>query len=326
MLELAKCTELPVAGAEKAGGKAAWIDFSEEEAGEGLAALGIPPELFEKFEEADYPAYEEREEWTGVVFLELDYKEGVKKRRVHAYFNERVLATVGAEREFASFLETAREKRLRSVKKEEIIVYLLQELAKGFEYLTDRLEDEVEAIEEEVIKSAGSEVIRGLLDLKRSLLLANKVFWHTREFAFDLKLHKVKFLKIDPKLGHALDDISHMLIYLIDLNATYRDVLTDSLSVHHTMISNRINDKIKKLTAITILLAILGTASVVPNTIATIFGIPYFPIQADRVLATLAGFPILPWHIILLVILASIIVPAVWMLLWWEGLRPEAEG
>ncbi|MEM3031038.1 MAG: CorA family divalent cation transporter [Candidatus Micrarchaeia archaeon] len=325
VLDLGKCTEVPQPSAEKCRGRAAWADFSEEEAREGLASLEIPLEVFERLEEAEYPSYEELEAWTGVVFIDLDYKEGIKKRRVYAFFNERTLATVGAGEIFASFLKTAGEKRLRVVKKEAIIVYLLQELTKKFEYLANRLEDEVEGIEERVVKEAGGLVISNLLDLKRALLVANKVFWHTREFAFDLKVHRVKFLRVDERIGHALDDISHALIYLIDLNATYREVLTDSLDVHHAAISNRINEKIKRLTAITILLAILATASVVPNTVATIFGIPYFPIQSDRIIATLAGFSLFPWHVILFLILASVVIPAAWMLWWWQGFKPEAE-
>ncbi|MEM4389937.1 MAG: CorA family divalent cation transporter [Candidatus Micrarchaeia archaeon] len=325
VLDLGKCAEVPQPSAKECKGRAVWADFSEEEAREGLASFGIPLDAFERLEEAEYPSYEELEDWTGVVFIGLDYKEGIKKRRMYAFFNERMLVTVGADEILASFIKTAMEKRMRAVKKEIIIVYILQELTKKFEYLVDRLEDEVEVIEERVIKEVGSDAIVTLLDLKRALLLANKVFWHTREFAFDLKVHRVKFLKVDEMLGHALDDINHALIYLIDLNATYRDVLTDSLSVYHTAISNRINEKIKKLTAITILLTILATASVVPNTVATIFGIPYFPIQSDKALATLAGFSVFSWHIIVLVIFLTTVIPAIWMLRWWQSLKPEAE-
>jgi len=100
-----------------------------------------------------------------------------------------------------------------------------------------------------------------------------------------------------------------------------KETLTDTITIYQTNISNwlaeisnKINSSIKLLTWVMFLLTGLTLVITVPNTIATIFGIPSFGLSSS-----------VSAYIIELLI-ASILVPFLLFFVYWRVIKKKAEG
>ncbi len=205
---------------------------------------------------------------------------------------------------------------------ESALCYLLLTLSEANERLMEELELRAEGIQDKLIRKHEMHVSE-VLSFKRTILSVNKVLWHTREILFYLR--HCGILEFNPSDRAQLDEAHNSLLYCVDLNSTFREVLTDSLDVYHTIVSNKINKAIKRLTVITVVLAIIATITSIPNTIATILGIPYFPIDAKAKIAEVFGVGIYPWDLILLLLMLGSAIPSYMLFWWWDKVQKEGE-
>ncbi len=299
-----------------------WVDLEKNELVQ-LKKFGVPKYLYEQMEKASLPVYAEHKGFTYLVLIVPGLGKGheIARTHVHLIFTPTGLVSVGGAEYFESFRTTAREKELKSTSKEDALGYVVGEIVESFDRLNEGLEERTHAIEES-IESAADVSLGELFEIRRALLALNKVFWHTREFLFDLRLEKVANLAPGESARKSLEMAANEVIYAIDMNATYREILTDALDVHHAVVANRINERIKSLTYVTVLLTVLATVVLIPNTVATIFGIPYFPITASSAL-DIGGMSFPAWELVLFVLVLSAIIPAFLTLNWWRGLRKK---
>ncbi|MFQ5762839.1 MAG: magnesium transporter CorA family protein [Candidatus Bathyarchaeia archaeon] len=80
-----------------------------------------------------------------------------------------------------------------------------------------------------------------------------------------------------------------------------------------TTISMRDLEISTRLTKIITFLTVIATVLLLPNTIATIFGIPSFPLAADSTPFTIGQAKIFPWFLIIIAIIVSTLLPLVWL-------------
>jgi Mg2+ and Co2+ transporter CorA len=125
-------------------------------------------------------------------------------------------------------------------------------------------------------------------------------------------------IKIDAELMRQFDHIHDMFLYQMDIVTTQREVLTDALTIYETVlanrlasISNRINTSIKRLTFIMFFWTAMAVILSIPNTIATVLGIPEWPLTVDA------------WGIIATVLVLSMIIPSIWFYVYWKRLKSE---
>lgn len=160
--------------------------------------------------------------------------------------------------------------------------------------------------------------IDAIIDYKRYLLQMWRRLWSNSKILFSIKKGMTP-IKIDGELLRLFDHVHDTFLYQMDIVTTQREVLTDALTIYETvlanklaMISNRINTSIKKLTFIMFLWTAIAVILSIPNTIATIFGIPEWPLTVDV------------WHFLAIVLVVSAAVPTVWFYLYWKKLKIEA--
>ncbi len=173
-------------------------------------------------------------------------------------------------------------------------------------------------IEKNILQPNGvKRKVTEVIDFKRYLTQMWRRFWRSSKIIFSIKKGLTP-VKVDANLIRLLDDIHDTYIYQMEMVGSQKDVLTDALTIHESVlanrlakISNKINTGLKRLTIIMFFWTAVATILSIPNTIATIFGIPEWPIKGDM------------WKVIALLLVVFTVVPIIWFYSYWQKFKEE---
>jgi Mg2+ and Co2+ transporter CorA len=294
-----------------------WVDIDPKES-DVLQEFGVTKAIFSEMSRGELPFYREFNEIICMLLLEVKLNATITKEKLQVYVTRDFILTINCRKYMEQFAKSGRTKATP----EAAMGFILIGLSETNERIVEAVEKKIEGVEERLIKNRDV-YVEGLLSTKRTIFAINKIFWHERDLLSFIRHSRL--LNQSAESMAQLDEAHNSLLYCIDMNGNFREILTDSLDVYHTIISNKINSAIKKLTVVTVILAIIATVTSIPNTLATIFGIPYFPIKPDAKLAVLLGVDIFPWDIILVLIILGSLVPSILIYLWWNRVKLENE-
>jgi len=117
-----------------------------------------------------------------------------------------------------------------------------------YERLSDAIDLRFDGLEDEIISQDHSETMRGLFRLKRSLVALRRQLNAFRETLGQLAADEASLL--DPPVERQLR-ISHSeVIYSLEHLDAYRDILTAALELNQSVVSNRLNEVMRRLTLI----------------------------------------------------------------------------
>ncbi len=300
-----------------------WADFAASEAGQ-LRLFGITEGEYSADLKRNYPRYIERKTHTAIVLFSISHNQGALiKRRLVFYITKKGVASIGAGELQKWFQdELGRERGVKKTNSQEIMLEIAGEIVKKHAPALMQYEDDVNRLE----NSAANRHDMPLGELflrKRQLAMLSKHLWREREIIYDFRNGHIQMLVPSKEQARRLDDLFNSLLFEMNTVENLRDVLSDVLDIHHSVVSNRINSSIEKLTIVTVWLAIVATISAFPNTIATIFGIPYLPLEAEKAVFEIAGFSVYPWELVASLLAISTIVPTLVLIGWWKKLNAK---
>lgn len=152
--------------------------------------------------------------------------------------------------------------------------------ARGPGYLTYRLVDDsfdycfpmlrkignkLDALEDEIFEGRSEDVVRDISNAKQEIINFRKVIRPQRSVLQDLERAKARFLSGDLDLEIYFDDIIDAHERIWDMLENYKEVIEALEETNESFLSHRVNDALRVLTAITVI--------VLPLTlIASIFG------------------------------------------------------
>lgn len=129
-----------------------------------------------------------------------------------------------------------------------------------FEVL-DRIEDQIEAVEEEVTTSTDVETLEVINNVRRELLSFRKLLWPTREAVGYLARGDPD--QIREQTEKYFRDVYDHVVQLVDLTETYRDLASGARDIYLNTLSLSTNEVMKKLTVVaTIVLPLTFVAGV----------------------------------------------------------------
>ncbi len=176
-----------------------------------------------------------------------------------------------------------------------VLLDWLESVVKSFELVVDKIDQDLAKLEEKIFKSIKSKSIERVFHLsKDTTYLDAALKGNLRAF---YQLQKAPLLSEQPELLDDLEDLSIDLQQQAELLRIYRDLIESSLDAYGSVISNNLNDLIKVLTSISLIL-------MVPTLIASIYGM--------NMKLPLADNPYAFW--IILFISAVLIIP-IWVTL-----------
>ena len=228
-LLLEKC-EFSKESAAQLAKKKVWADFEAHEAN-SLSAFGINFAEWKKNEQRQYPRYVEHENFTSIVFFELE-PVLEQRKRLHIYIGKDFLVTVGCAGLMGSFYENyIREKGMRKFSSEDAVFYILSSAAYRNSELIQKFEADTNRIENEALKKHGASTLPSIFSVKRKLVRYNKFFWRQRELIFELKNNQVAFFEPTRELKSKLDELFNSILFDINSIETLREAVMEEIII-----------------------------------------------------------------------------------------------
>ena len=143
---------------------------------------------------------------------------------------------------------------------------LLDAIVDNYFAILERLGDQIEFLEEELVVNPRTETLQTIHALKRDLVFLRKSVWPLREVVS--RLERGGFDLIKGTTSVYLRDVYDHTIQVIDAIETYRDLLSGMLDIYLSSVSNRMNEIMKLLT-------IIGTIFIPLSFIAGLYGMNF---------------------------------------------------
>ncbi len=134
-----------------------------------------------------------------------------------------------------------------------------------FEILGD-IEQEIEDLNEEVFEKPSTDSVKKIFDTRKTLVYFYKALSANRDVLTNLNSENVPCLTEQDtnNLRYSYNDI----IQLIDMVSVFREILTGSLDIYLSSVSNNMNQVVKKMTA-------FGSLVLVPTFITGLYGMNF---------------------------------------------------
>lgn len=114
-----------------------------------------------------------------------------------------------------------------------------------FEVL-ENIEDNVDALEEELISRPKKSTLKDIYDLKKELMLLRKAVWPLREVINSMQIGNPEFIEKGTELY--LRDVYDHIIQVIDTTQLFVDIITGMLDTYLSSVNNRMSEIMKVLT------------------------------------------------------------------------------
>src|SRR5512144_2620396 len=125
----------------------------------------------------------------------------------------------------------------------------------GVDYLAyallEKLGERIDLLEEELIAQPGRPIVERLYNLKRELLFLHKAVWPLREVISSLERRESPL--IHETTVPYLRDVYDHVAQIIDTMDIYREMLSTMLDLYLSSVSNRLNEVMRVLTAISLI-------------------------------------------------------------------------
>jgi magnesium transporter len=132
-----------------------------------------------------------------------------------------------------------------------VIVYLMMyALVDSFFPFLSKFDDQIDALEDDILKAPTEEQLGELFDMKRTLMDMRKVIAPQRDMMASINSGVADVPGMDDEASRYFRDLYDHLIRLADLVDSYRDLLSGVMDTHLSTVSNRLNVVMKQLTII----------------------------------------------------------------------------
>jgi len=265
----------------------AWIDYSisdDEKAIEQLAlAAGFSKIPIPKLTTGFYSAYEDYDTELGIMLPSVQMKN--EKMSVHPLFvliRDNFILTVHSE-DINRLLRFSRYalpffKRITAIPTCDKITLMLERIIdenndRNFEYLRE-IEMHGDAISKSLIDEnvAKKKLAHSIYQMKHVLIDYLNVLWATKDVINSLQYGDADLITNDEKLLGRIGILSDNIERHIELSEQMSNVLASGLEVMQSIYNNQLQSLNNRFALVTAYLTVLGTAFLVPNTIATIVG------------------------------------------------------
>ncbi|PVX24247.1 MAG: magnesium and cobalt transport protein CorA [Candidatus Bathyarchaeum sp.] len=219
------------------------------------------------------PKMEDYEDYLFIVLKMLQYNEETTETRT-----EQVSIILGSNY-VVSFQENEgdvfgliRERirtdrgRTRKMGADYLAYALVDAIVDHYFMVLEKIGEQIEDIEDELVKNPTPEVLHTIHSLKRELIFLRKSVWPLREVIS--RLERWESALIDKSIDIYLRDVYDHTIQVIDALETFRDMLSGMLDIYLSSVSNRMNEVMKVLT-------IIATIFIPLTLIAGIYGMNF---------------------------------------------------
>jgi magnesium transporter len=249
-----------------------WINIecpTEAEKKYLLEELQIPEAFYNDIEDIDErPRIEVENGWT-LIIMRIPVKSNDVKLPFHTIpvgivFKEKVCVTVSFHQTemLTDFVTYTQRKNIVIKDNFDLVLRLLLSSSIWYLKYLKQVNQKIKLAEDNLEKSIKNEELQALLQIEKCL-----VFFMTSLKGNDILLHRIKNIK-SQRVNYDLDLLEDVEIELRQAQETtniYSDILTGTMDAYASVISNNMNNIMKQMTSISIILMI-------PTVIASFYG------------------------------------------------------
>ena len=140
---------------------------------------------------------------------------------------------------------------------------LLDEVLDAYFSILDALEEKIDYIEDKVVETPDKLTVEQIFSVKKTLIFFHRALTANREVISSIEKEYVA--NIDKKNIKRFRALYNDVTQLIDMEGTYRDILTGTLEIYLSSVSNNLSQVMKTLT-------IIASFVLVPTLISGIYG------------------------------------------------------
>jgi magnesium transporter len=239
-----------------------WIDLTEpgsellRELGE---LLGLHPLVVEDIAERNQRA---KIELTGgtlhLVMFHLEYVGELLSSEVDIVLTQRFLLTAHAaevDLRGGAFLRRTAEGYLAEGP-DYLLWAITDRLVDDYFPVFDKLADELDGLEDDVMRRPSTWIVERIFDVRRELLVIRHAVMPQREIFNQLTNRDLDMIK--PERVIFFRDVYDHLIRLTDELDSHRELVATTLDIYLSQVNNRLSEVVKRLTAVTVILAGAG--------------------------------------------------------------------
>ncbi len=115
--------------------------------------------------------------------------------------------------------------------------------------LLDKLDATIEQLEDEILADPTQKTLARILDIKQATLHLRRTVVPQREVVYRLSRNDSPLVR--PKTQLYFRDVYDHLVRVVDINDSLRDIVASALEIYLSVVSNRMNEVMKWLTAVT---------------------------------------------------------------------------
>ena len=139
--------------------------------------------------------------------------------------------------------------RVRKCAADYLAYVLIDAVIDSYFDVLEKIGDEVEILEDNLIDNPSPEMLHHLHHIKRQMVYFRKAVWPMRELINNLERSESPLISANTAVY--LRDAHDHTIRVIDTVETYRDLLSGMMDLYMSSVSNRMNEVMKTLTIIT---------------------------------------------------------------------------
>jgi magnesium transporter len=240
----------------RAGGAPVWLDLeSESEAAtrEALAPIGIHPLVLDDIvTEVNRPKVDNYGAYLYLVVHSARWEdERPELREIDIVVGKSYLVTChdGRTRSVDAALDVLpRRPELLAHGPAPLLHFVLDVLVDHYLPIMDRVTEQIDALEERVFNEAGTDVHHEIFHMKRGMSALRRIVGPQRDTV--LALTRDEFAAIPAEMRPWLRDVYDRLARVSDLLDSFRDEAATLLELHVSIVSNQLNQIIKRLTVL----------------------------------------------------------------------------
>ena len=282
----------------------AWIDFVvddvEQDGYAAAAAFGFSDLLIRNLLKEERTAYEDLDDELGIlipaifmqgfevhleplfIFIKRNFIVTLHTREVKRFFRVRRYAE--------TFLRKIPEGSLPGDKITHLLIRIIDENnSRNFDYLAS-IEEHGDKLSQILSDPKTPRDILGpqIYEMKHALIVYLGGLWATVDTLSSLRYGDAELMTDDEKILDRINALIGEVQAQIGLAEHLSEVLASGLEVLQSIYNNQLQVFTNKLALLVAYLTIIGTALLVPNTIATVLGNAMFPFTAEHIPAYLA--------------------------------------
>ncbi|HEY7064790.1 MAG TPA: magnesium/cobalt transporter CorA [Chloroflexota bacterium] len=147
-----------------------------------------------------------------------------------------------------------------------LVYTLLDSLVDGYFPLMDWVAEKVDELEEVIFARADNTVLTDIFQLRKELLRMRRLLAPTRDVLNEVIRRDLPLFP--PSMQPYFADVYDHSLRVLDGLDVYRDLLSSALDLHLSAVSNRLNQLVKRMTALTLIV-------MAPTLIAGIYGMNF---------------------------------------------------